>query len=213
MRGVAVIDEALTPAQLQAMHTAGVRGIRLNVISGGGPNAGDTGRLLEAYAGKLAPFGWHIQIYATFDTILAIAPLVGALPVDLVFDHMGGAAEPQGIDGPGFKALRGLIEKGRCWVKLSGPYRVAGPSDYGDDRARVTAAALYAANPERCVWGSDWPWIGEHARTAHEAAPSVSYRPIDYGRLLSQLPGWLPGPRDVARVLVTNPAILYGFAA
>lgn len=216
LRGVAVIDEMVSASQLRTMHAAGVRGIRLNVISGGGPSATDTGRLLATYAAKLAPLGWHIQVYAHFDTISAIAPVVGGLPVPVVFDHMGGPVEPQGVDGPGFKALRGLLASGRCWVKLSGPYRVAGSTpgrggDYGDDRARVAAQALYATNPERCVWGSDWPWLGEHARKALEAAPPVAYRPIDYGRLLSQAPTWLPGPRDHQRVLVTNPSLLYGF--
>ena len=212
LRGVAVIDASFTSAQLQSMHAAGVRGIRLNVVSGGGPNARDVGRLLEAYAAKLAPLGWHIQIYAHFDTIAAIVPHAGTLPVHLVFDHMGGPVEAQGIDGPGFKALRQLLGSGRCWVKLSGPYRVAGPADYGDDRARVAASTLHATNPERCVWGSDWPWIGEHARTAHAAAPPVAYRPIDYGRLLSQVPTWLAARKDQERVLVANPALLYGFA-
>ena len=209
LRGVAVIDAATPQAELTRMHALGVRGTRLNLASSGGRSADETARLVEAMAARIAPLGWHLQMFISLETIAAIAPLVRQLPVDVVFDHMGLAQAAHGPAQPGFAALLDLLHSGRVWVKLSGPYRLCDDL-YGTPQVAALARALVAANRDRLVWGSDWPHIGQHPHHTDDAAPHVDYRRIDYGRLLAMLAEWAEAD-DVARILAANAARLYGF--
>jgi len=122
---------------------------------------------------------------------------------------MGLAQAARGLSQPGLSALLGLMETGRVWVKLSGTYRVS-DDEYGNADVTALARALIAANRDRVVWASDWPHLGAHAHRVAAEAPHADYRRIDYGRLMSALADWAEGD-DVARILVRNPARLYGF--
>lgn len=209
-RVVAVIDPATGMGELQRLHALGVRGVRLNLASSGGRSGAQTVRLVEEMAARIAPLGWHLQMFVSLAAIAEIAPAVRALPVDVVFDHMGLADAALGTAQPGLAAFMQLLDSGRVWVKLSAPYRVSA-DQYGNAAVVALARALLAANPERAVWGSDWPHIDRHAHSVGGEPPPVSYRPLDYGRLLAALAEWASGD-DLARVLVRNPARLYDFS-
>jgi predicted TIM-barrel fold metal-dependent hydrolase len=209
LRGVVVVDAATPQAELARMHVLGARGTRLNLATSGGASSAETARRVEALAATIAPLGWHLQMFVSLDIIAAIAPLVRRLPVDVVFDHMGLAMAARGVAQPGFSALLDLMQSGRVWVKLSGPYRVS-EDLYGNAQVTAIARALIAANRERVVWASDWPHIGPHPHRTDGEPPHADYRRIDYGRLLSVLVDWADGD-DIARILVRNPATLYDF--
>ena len=210
LRGVVVVDPAIPQKELERMHAAGARGTRLNLATSGGKSASETTRLVEQLAARIAPLGWHLQMFITLDIVAAIAPMVTRLPVDVVFDHMGLAQARRGLAQPGLSALLDLLQTGRVWVKLSGTYRVSG-DEYGSADVTAIARALIAANRDRVVWASDWPHVGTHAHHVEGEAPHVDYRLLDYGRLLSAFADWADGD-DIARILVHNPAKLYDFA-
>jgi D-galactarolactone isomerase len=150
---------------------------------------------------RVNDLGWHVQIHMRGDQIVAAADLWPRLPSAIVFDHLGRLPHPAGIDHPAFAIIRGLIDKGRTWVKLSGAYldtKVGAPS-YAD--ATKVAQAFVNAAPERLVWGSDWPHPTE--ASAHKPNDAV---------LFDLLAEWVPDERTRHRILVDNPAALYGFA-
>ncbi len=155
-RGVAVIDDKTPEGDLDAMNQAGIRGIRLNLATGGvnDPNVGRP--RFQAAVERVKGRGWHIQLFTNLAMISAIKDLVAASPVPVVFDHFGGAQAALGIEQPGFADLMQLLNSGKAYVKISGGYRASklGP-DYAD--AAPLAQALIAANPDRIVWGTDWP--------------------------------------------------------
>jgi predicted TIM-barrel fold metal-dependent hydrolase len=191
-RGVAVIDDSFDDAALRRMHQQGIRGVRFNMVSGNGTPEDQ----LEALARRVAPLGWHIQIYADGPKLLAIGGLLAGLPVEVVIDHCGGVKAGLGVQHPQFQALLRLLDSGRAWIKLS-HYRASSTgAPFADVEASVKA--LVAAAPERCVWGTDWP----HPQM--DPAPEA-------GLLLDQLFAWVPDAGVRQKVLVDNPARLYGF--
>ena len=126
--------------------------------------------------------------------------MLAALPVPLVIDHNGKFIDPVTVDHPAFRTLMRLVASGRCWVKASAPYETskAGPPDYAD--VGVLARALIEAAPARVVWASNWP---------HGAVKGSKPDTVALLRIIEQ---WAPDPRTRARILVDNPAELYGFA-
>jgi predicted TIM-barrel fold metal-dependent hydrolase len=209
-RGIAVIDDKTSPAALDDMVRAGIRGIRLNLETTGEIDAAASGRKLQAAIRQIAGRGWHVQIYTRLPVIAALAAELAALPVPLVIDHFGGAQAALGSQQPGFDALLALVRSGKAYVKISGAYRVSRLApDYAD--AAPLARALIAANPERIVWGTDWPHTDSARRPGRSATDVSPFQPIDDGRLLNQLPSWAPEPAIRRQILVDNPAHLYGF--
>jgi predicted TIM-barrel fold metal-dependent hydrolase len=206
-RGVAVIDDNTTAAMLDEMDELGVRGVRLNLVSSGEPDGTAAIGALQAAAARVARLGWHVQIFAKPDLLGLLAPVIATLAVPVVVDHMGGGTvSPAGSD-PAFSALLDLLAAGKCWVKISGANRVsAAGGDFAD--ALPVMRALVAANPERVVWGTDWPHIGPH--TPGDPKPVV-YMPIDNLALLRLLGQAVPDAATRRRILVDNPAALYGF--
>jgi predicted TIM-barrel fold metal-dependent hydrolase len=197
-RGVAVIDERIGDAELRTLHAEGVRGIRLNLSLGTTSSAAQ----LDLLAARIAPLGWHLQLLAPPDTLAALAPRLSHLPVPLVFDHFGRIAPSLAHRHPAHLLVLRLLDAGRAWVKLSGAYIVseAGPPGYGD--VAPLARDYLAAAPERVVWGSDWPHAS--ATAGHQALP-------DDARLMTLLAEWTADAAGLRRVLVDNPAVLYGF--
>jgi predicted TIM-barrel fold metal-dependent hydrolase len=150
----------------------------------------------------------------TAPVVAALAEQIAALPVPVVFGHMSPARAADGVDQPGFAALRAPLRDGagRCWAELSGAYRVsAAPAGSAD--SLPFARALYEANPQRVVWRSDWPHTGERVDATKGVAGRVSFRDLDLGALLELLAASLPDAVATRRVLVDNPAVLYGFAS
>ncbi|ACL62459.1 amidohydrolase family protein [Methylobacterium nodulans] len=195
-RGIAMLDATVTSAELQRLHEAGIRGVRFGTRLPGGASMDD----MEPVARKIAELGWHIQLVSEGEKIVELRDVLERLPVPVVFDHMGHLPEPAGPDHPAFRVIANLIETRGAWVKLTGAYILSkvGPPSYAD-RSRLARAYVKFA-PERLVWGSDWP---------HPTSP-VDAKPDD-AILLDLLADWAPDPKLQARILVSNPATLYGF--
>jgi predicted TIM-barrel fold metal-dependent hydrolase len=209
-RGVAVIDDKTSDAELATMGEAGIRGIRLNLATGGvsDPNVGR--QRFQAAVERMKARGWHIQLFTSLAMITAIKELVATAPMPIVFDHFGGAQAALGVDQPGFADLVELVKSGKAYVKISGAYRASklGP-DYSD--AAPLAKALIAANPDRIVWGTDWPHPDSVTPPGKQITDVTPLFQIDDGRLLNQLPVWAADAGIRKKILVDNPAKLYGF--
>lgn len=193
LRGVAVVDADIDDAELERMHRLGVRGVRLNVLFGGGVGFDS----MERLAARIAPLGWHMQFLMDVRDLPDLMPRMKTLPCPVVIDHMGHMPVADGISAPGFKALQQMIGDQGWWTKLSGAYRI---SDRSDGYPDVTpwARELFKTAPERMLWGSDWP---------HVAIDPM----VDTGLMRNLLAEWLPDDAQRRRVLVDNPARLYDF--
>jgi predicted TIM-barrel fold metal-dependent hydrolase len=191
-RAVAVIDDSFTESALKQMHADGVRGVRFNLASGNGTPV----EQLETVARRIAPLGWHIQVYIDGETLADMAPALAKLPVEIVIDHCGGVNAALGLEHPQFRALLGLLDSGNAWIKVCS-YRVSSTGQPWADPA-PNVRAFVARYPERCVWGTDWPH------------PQMNPLP-EAGLLLDQFFDWVPDPATRHRILVDNPAKLYGF--
>jgi predicted TIM-barrel fold metal-dependent hydrolase len=209
-RGVAVIDDKTPESDLDAMNQAGFRGIRLNLATGGtsDPNVGR--QRFQTAVDRVKSRNWHIQMFTSLAMISAIKDLVATSPVPVVFDHFGGALGELGTAQPGFSDLLDLVKSGNAYVKISGAYRASklGP-DYPD--VAPLAQALVAANADRIVWGSDWPHPNSVAPVGGKPTDLTPLFQIDDGRLFNQLPVWAPDVAIRKKILVDNPARLYGF--
>jgi predicted TIM-barrel fold metal-dependent hydrolase len=209
-RGVAVIDDKTTEAQLDAMQADGFRGSRINLATGGvsDPNVGRA--RFTAAVERMKARGWHVQLYTTLPMISAIKELVLASPVPAVFDHFGGLEASLGLEQPGFSDLVALVKSGKAYVKISGAYRSSNLApDYQD--MVPYARALIAANPDRIVWGTDWPHPDSSPVEGRKPTDIAPFYQIEDGRLLNQLPVWAPDAEVRKKILVDNPARLYGF--
>jgi D-galactarolactone isomerase len=195
-RGIAVVNTAVSDAELKRLDAGGVRGIRFSL--GDPATAVVSLDMVEPLANRIASLGWHVQLHWPGDLIAQNAALLQRLPCPIVIDHMGRFPPETGIAHPAYKIILGQIEKGRTWVKIAGAYlntRI-GPPAYAD--ATKIAQAYVQAAPERLVWGSDWPH------------PSEKNKPDD-ALLFDLLAQWAPDENTRNRILVTNPEILYGF--
>jgi predicted TIM-barrel fold metal-dependent hydrolase len=208
-RGVAVIDDKTPESELDAMGRAGVRGIRLNLATGGVNDPAVGRQRFLAAIERITSRNWHVQMNTNLAMISAIKEQVAASPVAVVFDHFGGARAELGPQQPGFAELVELVRSGQVYVKISAAYRVSRLApDYAD--VVPLAQALIGANPDRIVWGTDWP----HPATTPPGGKATDVTPlmqIDDGRLLNQLPVWAPDPVIRKKILVDNPARLYAF--
>jgi predicted TIM-barrel fold metal-dependent hydrolase len=211
-RGVAVIDDKTPESDLEAMQRDGFRGIRINLATGGvnDPNVGRA-RLANGID-RVKARGWHVQVYTTLPVISGVKEVVAASPVPVVFDHFGGAQASLGVEQPGFADLLELVNSGKAYAKISGAYRASKLApDYAD--AAPLAKALIAANPDRIVWGTDWPHPDTVVPPGKQVTDVTPLYQIDDGRLLNQLAIWAPDQATRKKILVDNPARLYGFAS
>lgn len=203
-RGVAVCGADTPTEELRVLHEAGIRGLRLNLTAAGISDPRLARVALEQAAAQAQPLGWHIQIFTTPDTIAALHEVIADLPVPVVIDHFGGIRD---IRQPEFAALLALVESGSAYVKLSAAYLVA-ENARSPDVAQV-ARALIAANAARLLWGSNWPHpTGGTGGTVEGVAP---FRRVDDAEALAVLSGWAGDSEMFRRILVDNPAALYGF--
>jgi len=195
-RGVVVVDQTVSNAELRKLTDAGVRGIRFHMMRGGILGWD----ILEEMAARVHDFGWHVQMQLDGRTLPEYETVLKRLPGYLVIDHVGKFLEPVTTAHPGFQTLLRLIDTGRCWVKLSAPYEVSrsGPPLY-EDVGRL-AKALVSVAPERMVWATNWPHPSEpRAHLPNEAD------------LLNLLLHWVEADISRSKILTDNPAELYGF--
>jgi predicted TIM-barrel fold metal-dependent hydrolase len=192
-RGVAVVEPSVSERELERLHADGIRGVRVNVLFRGGV----TLDAIEQLAHTIAPLDWHLQLLLDCRDLVELAPRLRQLPVQIVVDHMGHVPTSAGVEHPGFQVLLQLVCDGRCWVKLSGAYRLSrGSYPYQD--VVPFARALIEADASRMVWGSDWPH------------PAVSGYIPKAAELLDLLAVWAPEAEMRRRILSENPARLYG---
>jgi predicted TIM-barrel fold metal-dependent hydrolase len=209
-RGVAVIDPKAIPFEtLSEYHRRGVRGLRINLYSPIKAPGGDTMEAAFAAAADTArAMNWHVQVIAPLPVLLSNADALARAPVPIVIDHYGvyGDKRPGSPEG---RRLLDLVSLPHMWMKLSAPYRHdRGPLNISPDREWV--AALLAAAPDRCVWGSDWPHPPEHSQ--HKGAAVVApYRALSYERLVDEFIAALPSSDFADKVMSGNPARLYEF--
>jgi predicted TIM-barrel fold metal-dependent hydrolase len=190
-RMVAVVPPDIRLMPLRMMEHQGVVGARANLVQGIPLTPDDVAPLAE----RIAEVGWHLQLFASADTIVALAPVLRAAPVEIVFDHFAQLPLRDWAAHPAWGVVMELLQAGRGWVKLSSPYSL----DQADPlRVRDLARALVAAAPERLVWGTNWPH------------PNAQQMPDD-AALLDALAEWAPDEATRRAILVDNPTRLYRF--
>ncbi|MCH2394070.1 amidohydrolase family protein [Oceanibaculum sp.] len=195
LRGVAVVEPTISEAELKALHAGGVRGVRVNVLFKGGVPISAARPLAE----RIAPYGWHVQFLIDVSNHPRLDEELVDFPTPVVIDHMGHCDVAKTATDPGFAALLRLLDGGRCWVKLSGPYRITARKAVPFDDVTQVARTLVARRPDRMVWGTDWPH------------PSIKTEMPNDGDLVDMLADWVPDAATRQRILVDNPAALYDF--
>jgi len=193
-RGVAIVDDSFTEADYDRLHAGGVRGVRFNFVKhlGGAPDMAVFRRVID----RIKERGWHVVLHLNEDNIIPLSDMIAALPVPFVIDHMGRVDAGKGVEQPAFQALLALVRRDNGWVKVTGSERIAFPP-YAE--AIPIARALVQAGGGRVLWGTDFP----HPNSTHEA---------DEAELVDLIPRLAPTAAEQQRVLVENPARLYGFA-
>jgi predicted TIM-barrel fold metal-dependent hydrolase len=196
-RGVAVVDDDVSDAELERLNAAGVRGVRVNVVDVAEGKGQIDMEPLVALAKRIKRYDWHVEFLMHADEFPQLDRLFADFPVDIVLGHLGYMKTEKGLNDPGFQALLRHVNAGKAWVKLTGPYRISTQALPHADTVAF-AHALLDANPDRVIWGTDWPHV-----MVKGAMPND-------GDLADLLLEWVPEALR-HRVLVDNPAKLYGF--
>jgi predicted TIM-barrel fold metal-dependent hydrolase len=203
-RGVAVIDDKTTDADIDNLVRLGFKGIRLNLSTAGINDPNVARQRFLAAAERVKNRNWHIQLNTTLPVIAAMRDALAASPVPLVFDHYGNANEELGVQQPGFADLVDLVRSGKAYVKIS---VTAGPrKNYG--YFTPLAQMLIAANVDRIIWGTNWPHPNSVGGSTTQVSPLWQ---VDDGYVLNLLPVWAPDAAIRRKILVDNPARLYAF--
>ncbi len=199
LRAVAAVDATVSDAELAQLDRAGVRGIRVNLVDKGGmPFESIDG--VARMAARIAPLGWHIELLVHAHAYPDFRRTMAALPVEVVVGHLGYMRTSEGLDHPGFRDFLGLVADGRCWVKLTAPYRITTSATVPYADVAPVARRLIETRPDRMLWGSDWPHVATKLAMPND------------GDLLELLGDWAPDPAIRRQILVDNPTRLYGFA-
>jgi len=211
-RAVAVVEADAPARELEQMHAAGVRGLRLNFQTIRSRYAGDAGSWLARFEAQVAPLGWHLQLFCGADLLAEMESVLTKAKANIVIDHMGLPDAAAGVEQPGFQTVLRLLRSPNIWVKLAGADRITRASGRLRDAVPFMRALAEAA-PDRLVWGSDWPNIGFHQRKAVHDGAILPYRDLDAGELLDVLIEAVPDAGARRAILATNPARLYDFGA
>lgn len=194
-RGVAVVDPDISLAELEALHAAGMRGVRFNFLKRLVDNA-PKDKFLEI-ANKIAPLGWHVVVYFEADILEELVPFLEAIPTIIVVDHLGRPDIAQGPDGPDIAAFKALLDSHpNIWTKVSGAERLSPQGPPFDDFVAVIRPVV-ERYPDRVLWGTDWPH------------PNMEHRIPDDGQLVDVLPRIAPTTELQRKLLVDNPMRLY----
>jgi D-galactarolactone isomerase len=194
-RGVVTIDETTTDAEFARLTKLGVRGIRFFMFSGGALGWD----IIEPMSARLAEIGWSIVLQLDGRTFPDHEAIIDRLKCDVVIDHTGKFLEPVATDHPSFRSLLRILENERRWIKLAAPYETSkkGPPFYDDVGALAKALAKHT--PNRTIWASNWPH------------PTPGVQKPQNAWMLDMLLDWVPDEAARKKVLVDNPARLYGF--
>ncbi len=192
-RGVAIVDDSFNDADYDTLHRGGVRGVRFNFVKhlGGAPDVAVFNRVMDRIKGR----GWHVVLHLDAPDIVPLSSMIRKLPLPFVIDHMGRVPSAAGIDQPPLRALTELSAHENCWIKVCGAERISMPPY---SAAVPIAHALVTAAPTRVLWGTDFP----HPNATHEA---------DEADLVDLVPQYAAEALAQKRLLVDNPARLYGF--
>ncbi|WP_137044853.1 amidohydrolase [Pseudolabrys sp. FHR47] len=192
-RGVCIADDSFTDKDFERLHQGGVRGVRFNFVKhlGGSPDMGVFMRILDRVKG----LGWHVVLHLDAPDIVPLSSMIARLPLPFVIDHMGRVPAVAGVDQEPLRALVKLARLDNCWIKVCGAERIDMPPY---NRAAPIARILVEVNPERVLWGTDFP----HPNPTHEC---------DEADLVDLIPHYAVNERTQHRLLVDNPARLYGF--
>jgi 2-pyrone-4,6-dicarboxylate lactonase len=195
-RGTAIIDASYTERQFQQMHEGGIRGVRFNFVQhlGGRPDMA----FFDRTVARLADMGWHLILHLDANDLVEFRKKFEAIPVPMVIDHMGRVKAAEGLEQEPFGILLSFMRNENFWVKVCGAERVSSKGPPFDD-ALPFARALIQAAPERILWGTDWPH------------PNVGKHMPNDGDLVDLFARMAPEPELQRRILVENPARLYGF--
>jgi predicted TIM-barrel fold metal-dependent hydrolase len=198
-RGIAVLGGATSKAELDEMHRGGIRGIRIHFENAGPFDPAAVRHHFQAALEQIKGRGWHLEIVASWREVEALQEEVAAAEAPVSFDL--GVLTLAGVDQAGFKALVSLLQGGRTYVNIAGPYDTP---DYTQ-----IAKPLITANPRRITWGSNWPHVARiPGRQITDITP---FARADDGRDLNRLHAWTSGAAARKLILVENPARLYGF--
>jgi D-galactarolactone isomerase len=190
-----VVDAGVTDAELDRLTKLGIRGIRFHMLPGGAL----PWDILETMAARVGNFGWHVQLQLDGRQLPDYEAVLARLPCDLVIDHVGKFLEPVPVEHPSFRALERLVGRG-AWVKLSAPYEVSKVGAPNYDDVGALAKALVKIAPDRMLWATNWPH------------PTPGVPKPDDAWMLDMLLDWMPEEAARRKVLVDNPAHLYGFS-
>ena len=192
-RGVAIVDDTFNDKDYDTLHAGGVRGVRFNFVKhlGGAPDMGVFDRVIA----RIKSRGWHVVLHLDAPSIVPLSPMIRSLPLPFVVDHMGRVPAKDGVEQPPLRALLELSRLENCWIKVCGAERISMPPY---DKAVPIAHAFVQAAPERVLWGTDFP----HPNATHEA---------DEADLVDLVPQYAADAEAQRRLLVDNPARLYGF--
>ncbi len=195
-RGVVVISHQTSDAELWRMHTLGVRGVRINLLYKSGVEVSD----VTSLAYRIASLGWHLQLLVDISEFADLYDTLAYLPVNVVIDHMGHMPASIDLEHYGFQELLKLLKENKVWVKLSGAYRFTTEKSCPYSDVAPFAKALIQTNPDKVLWASDWP---------HVCVPTIM---PDDTQLLEEFFGWVDFDSSlIQKILVDNPAALYGF--
>ena len=209
-RGVAVIDPSTTQAELEHMHSVGVRGVRINLETYGLKDPQAALQMLMHTQKQVAPLGWHIQIFTRLAVLVSLAEHIKKFAVPLVIDHFCLCDPDLGLSQPGLEVLQDLLVSEKVWLKLSAPYRITKTPD--SSLVKELARYLISANPNRVVWGTDWPHPGGVKHGQPRSRDVIEpFQPINNGAALNRLQVWTRSEDELLKILVTNPTHLYDF--
>lgn len=197
-RGVAVVDETVTEAEIDEMHDAGVRGLRFNLVDVADPAKGAPLQAIRTLGERITSRGWHTEFLIHIDDYPDFDARFADFPTEIVVGHMGYLRLGQTMTCDGFAAMLRLARAGRCWVKLTAPYRIS-TADLPYREARDFVRAVVEAAPGRVIWGTDWPHVMVTKPMPNDA---------DLCDLFYQ---WVQDQETRRRILVDNPTKLYGF--
>jgi predicted TIM-barrel fold metal-dependent hydrolase len=209
-RGVSVIDESKTTMQeIEKLHQAGFRGVRLNLETSGVEDPIFAKNKLVQTAKLIQSFGWHIQIYSNPQLVTQLSHEIIHCDVPVVLDHFARTSIDAGLDQPFILQLLEMLKSGNVWMKLSAPQRITDHPD-SDLMAEFTNM-LIGTNQDRLVWGSDWPHSGAQPGKKRVKEEIEPFHPINDGHALNRLNHWVRDPAILKKILSDNPAQLYDF--
>ncbi len=203
-RGVARIDDKTPKAELQKLHDGGVRGVRFNLLDR--PRGNVKLDVLDRCVEHIAEFGWSVDLHIDTKNLLEQERRIRSLPIPVVIDHIARVKPAEGLNQPAFQLLLDLMKSKKVWVKVSGADKICNTkvhSYFGLPFVEVIpfARAVIAAAPDRVIWGTDWP---------HSNNFAPGHTPND-GDLVDLLAEFAPDEPARRKILVDNPAALYGF--